>query len=113
MFQACGRVSGFVLANPELEKSAGTKEDRDVSAANRYSLQIEIAGTPTKQTVGTRANRYNLAIFRGSTSRLSRAESRGAEQREPRDPSPLKNFAPSSPRAQNSNNENAIRNRRK
>jgi len=33
--------------------------------SNRYSLQIEIAATPTKQTVGTRANRYNLPIRPG------------------------------------------------
>jgi len=26
--------------------------------ANRYTLQTEIAATPTKQTVGTRVNRY-------------------------------------------------------
>jgi hypothetical protein len=49
--------------------------------SNRYTLQIEITATPTKQTAGTRANRYNLSIRRGSTSR--------AEQRDPGDPSPL------------------------
>jgi hypothetical protein len=31
---------------------------------NRYSLIIEITATPTKQTPGTRANRYNLASVR-------------------------------------------------
>lgn len=40
--------------------------------SNRYTLQIEIAATPTKQTVGTRANRYNLAITQPSVGDVSR-----------------------------------------
>jgi hypothetical protein len=36
------------------------EEPRDLSS-NRYTLQIEISATPTKQTVGTRANRYDMA----------------------------------------------------
>jgi hypothetical protein len=62
------RVSGFVPrlqdTNPERKKCVGTKEDKDVSSrhfeTDRYTLQIEITATPTKQTAGTRANRYNL-----------------------------------------------------
>jgi hypothetical protein len=40
-----------VLANPELRKCVGTKEDEDVSSrhfgTNRYTLQIEITATPS------------------------------------------------------------------
>jgi hypothetical protein len=36
------------------------EEPRDLSL-NRYTLQIEITATPTKQTADPRANRYNLA----------------------------------------------------
>jgi len=43
---------------------------KDVSSrhfgTNRYSLRIEIAATPTKQTAGTRANRYKSADPSGS-----------------------------------------------
>jgi hypothetical protein len=37
------------------------EEPRDLSrhfGINRYTLKIEIAATPTKQTLGTRVNRY-------------------------------------------------------
>jgi hypothetical protein len=34
---------------------------------NRCSLIIEITATPTKQTAGTRANRYNLSLFTGAS----------------------------------------------
>jgi hypothetical protein len=38
-----------------------------VRAANRYTFQIEIAATPTKQTADTSANRYNLPLFKGAS----------------------------------------------
>jgi hypothetical protein len=41
---------------------------------NRYSLIIEITATPTKQTAGTRANRYNLPIRPGPWVSPWRAE---------------------------------------
>jgi hypothetical protein len=72
------------------------KEDKDMSSrrfgTNRYSLIIEITATPTKQTPGTRANRYNLPIHPGlrvCTCKpcVQRCPSASrAEQREPRDP---------------------------
>jgi hypothetical protein len=106
--------------------------------SNRYTSIIEIAATTTKQTVGTQANRYYLSIRPGLTvctwparrggqtlcpkmpidipSRATRAEGSLAlplaRRSVPREGgSPLTNFAPSSPQAQNSNNRNAIRNR--
>ena len=113
---------------------------RDLSrhfGTNRYTLIIEIAATPTKQTVGTRANRYNLPIRPGlrvctckpcvprcqSASRLSRAKPRGASNASRGIPRPRPwarrsasregGFAAFSPLIRNSNNESAIRNRRK
>jgi len=40
--------------------------------ANRYTSQIEITATPTKQTAGTRANRYKNRPFKTRSFRRSR-----------------------------------------
>ena len=105
---------------------------------NRYTLIIEIAASPTKQTVGTRANRYNLPIpgLRvctckpcvqrcRSASRAtsgSRGEPTNTSPGIPRPlgaPKPLAKAAsphflpPARSRSFGTNNETAIRNRRK
>jgi hypothetical protein len=71
-----------------------SRRPRGETKANRYTLQTEIAATSTKQTADTRVNRYK--------NRPWDAEAPGEGA-----------FAPFSPRARNSNNESAIRNRRK
>ena len=43
-----------------------SRRPKGETKSNRYTLQTEIAATPTKQTVGTRVNRYKNQPFTSS-----------------------------------------------